>query len=46
MFCFVIVSVVEPNEAEMFTNHGIVSFEFSSAAKVPSKLRHYVYDYG
>ena len=55
MFRFVIVirseqyqvsvtKVLEPKEAEMFTDHCIFSFELSSAAKVPPKLRRFVYD--
>ena len=34
--------VLEPNEAEMFTDHCIVSFELSSAVKAPPKLRRFV----
>ena len=37
--------VLEPTEAEMFTDNCIVSFELSSAVKAPPKLRRFVYDY-
>ena len=40
-----VTEVLEPNEAEMFTDHCIVSFELSSAVKAPPKLRCFVYDY-
>ena len=33
-----VTEVMEPNEAEMFTDHCIVSFELASAVKAPPKL--------
>ena len=40
-----VTEVMEPNEAEMFTDHCIVSFELASAVKAPPKLQRFVYDY-
>ena len=40
-----VTEVMEPNEAEMFTDHCIVSFELASAVKSPPKLQRFVYDY-
>ena len=40
-----VTEVMEHNEAEMFTDHCIASFEFASAVKAPPKLQRFVYDY-
>ena len=36
---------MEPNEAEMFTDHCIVSFELASAVKALPELQRFVYDF-
>ena len=40
-----VTEVMEPKEAEMFTDRCIVSFELASAVKALPKLQRFVYDY-
>jgi len=39
------LEVINPDEAVIFTDHCIMSFDFTIAVKAPSKNQRFVYDY-